>query len=115
MRAGTLSQRVTIQRPADVERASGGSPPEYEDWRAVWAAIEPITGNEYWLSNQVSAEVTHRIRMWADGLQNQLTTEHRIRFGSRTFDVSSIIDVGERHEELILMCTEQRERGAWQA
>ena len=33
------------------------------DFATVWASVEPISGQEYWASSQVQAEVTHRIRV----------------------------------------------------
>ena len=103
MDIGKLRHRIELQEKT-TGRDSFGS--EVEQWNTkatVWASVEPIAGREYFLAQQVQSEVTHRIRIrYYAGLQS----DWRIRFGTKLFDILSIIDFEERHVEMQIMCKE---------
>jgi SPP1 family predicted phage head-tail adaptor len=105
MQIGKLRHRVTIQAQASpVPRNATGEPePSYTDVDTVWAAIEPASGREFYAAEQVNAEVSHKVTIrYYDGL----TTDHRLKFGTRIFDINvvrKISEVSARHE---LLCKE---------
>ena len=87
---------------------SFGDPQQNDDsqWEAVailWAAIDPVSGKEFYAAQQSQSEVTHKVRCryWPG-----LTTAMRIKYGSRLFKIISILDWEERHESLLIMCKE---------
>ncbi len=105
--AGKLRHRITFQQFSG-ERDVYGEPivrdeNEWEDVCTVWASIGPVSGKTFYAAMQVQAEVTHRVGV---RYRAGLTTAMRIKYGSRIFKVVSILDSGERHEELALMCFE---------
>jgi SPP1 family predicted phage head-tail adaptor len=65
--------------------------------------VEPLQGRELWTAKQVVAEVTHRIRF--RHLSGVVPTQ-RVVFGSRTFEILSVINPEERNRELELLCKE---------
>lgn len=104
MRAGKLRHRLEIQSQAQTQDSITGE--VTGGWSTVatrWGSVEPLNGREYVQSQQVQAEVTHRITMrHFDGL----TVQHRIKWGNRLFDINHVADFesrGIRHE---LMCRE---------
>lgn len=103
MRVGPLRHRITVEQ-ATVSRDSYGG--EVETWgvfATVWASVSPLIGREYIAAKQVSASVTHKIRMrYLAGM----TPKMRISWDNRLFDVESILDVDERHAEMVIMATE---------
>jgi SPP1 family predicted phage head-tail adaptor len=105
MRAGRLRHRITIQEFRVTGRNVIGG--EVKDWvnvATVWAGIEPIRGREYLAADQPRAELTHRVPMrYRPGI---VPTTMRVKYGSRVFDIKSVIDPDERHVDLELMCTE---------
>jgi len=105
MRIGKLRHRVAIQakaEPVPVD-ATGQSQPSWSTLTTVWASIEPAGGKEFYAGQQVNAEVSHKvtIRYYAD-----LTTAHRLLFGSRIFDINYIRNVDERKVYQELLCKE---------
>lgn len=104
MHAGKLRHRLVVERLTESQSATTG---EVADaWAAVatyWALVEPLAGDELFESRQVAPEITHKVtlRYGAD-----VTTADRITWGSRTFGILAMIDVGERREQLELSCKE---------
>lgn len=103
MRAGWLRHRITIQTPATVQSASGQVNPGWSDYLSAWASIEPLRGREYMEGRQTQASVDHRVRM---RYRAGITPKMQVVFGSRTFQIVSVINVIEGKRELNLMCRE---------
>ncbi len=104
---GKMRHRITLQR-FDGERDGYGDPLEDDDdhWADVattWAAIDPISGREFYAAEQSQSEVTHKVRL---RYHPGLTTAMRISWAGRRLKILSIIDWEERHESLLLMCKE---------
>lgn len=69
----------------------------------VWAAINPISGREFYAAEQSQSEVTHKvICRYRAGLRNDM----RIKYGDRVFKILSIINWEERCESLLIMAKE---------
>jgi len=107
MRAGWLKNRVTLQKLTKSQNDYGEYVQTWQDVATVWASIEPLRGREYLEASAKNAEITHRIRI---RYRDNLDAGMRIKFGSRTFNIESVIDVLEKHKEIELMCKEN-ERG----
>jgi SPP1 family predicted phage head-tail adaptor len=94
---------LTFQRRGTAQDASGQ---EVETWTDVtpqsWARILPVSGREYFNASGERAEVTHRIEI----NYRALAPRDRAVYGSRVFDIKSVINVEERNRDLLLMCTE---------
>lgn len=109
MRAGRLRHRVTIQARSGTANAYNEPADSWSDVATVPAGIEPISGREFFASQQVQGTVSHRItlRYFAG-----VTIKHRVRWldpatgVARIFDINAVIDRDERHRSLELMCTE---------
>lgn len=101
MRAGRLKKRITIE-----QRIPGSDFAKEESWTdfvTVNAAVEPLRGRELIAAQQMQSEVTARIVVrHISGIRPDM----RIRHEGRYFEILSIIDVEEQHEELNLMVTE---------
>jgi SPP1 family predicted phage head-tail adaptor len=103
MRAGRLRHRVSIQAPSETLDDFGEADLSWATDSTVWASIEPISGNERFSSDQVTAELTHRVFIrYLTGL----TPRKRLLFGSRVFQIQSILNKDEKNEQLELLCRE---------
>lgn len=103
MRAGRLRHEITIQEPTATQNAVGEETLSWSDYATVRASVEPMSGREYWNSKQVQSEITHEIRIrYYPGV----TSEMRVSWGNRVFEIESVINVNERNREMILMCKE---------
>lgn len=106
LNAGKLNKQVTIQRTVagSPARDSYGEPNTYWDTLdVVWAAVEPLSGREFWAQQQVQSEVAVRIRI---RYRNDVDSGMRVSYGGRYFYIQSVIDPQEQHVELHLMCSE---------
>lgn len=104
---GKMRHRITFQQFSG-EVDGYGDPLQSDDasWEVVatvWAAIDPISGREFYAAEQSQSEVSHKVRCrYLAGLD----TAMRIVKGPRKFKIISIIDWEERHESLLIMCKE---------
>lgn len=103
MRAGELRHRVTIQQPVESRNSFGEVTVTWQDVATVWAAIEPLRGREFWEARQTVAEMDVRIRI---RYRSGITPKMRVVWGSKVYDIESVIDVESRRKELHLMCRE---------
>lgn len=108
MRAGELRHRITIQRAVEVSDDLKTPTVTWQDVATVWAAVEPLSGREYLLAQNVNAELTVRIRI---RYRPGVTPGMRVLYNGRVFDIQAVIDVEERHRELQLMCKEILDNG----
>lgn len=66
MQAGSLDERITIQRlvAASPDVTGSGMPDEsWQDWVTVYASVEPLQGRELFAAQEHHAEVTTRVRI----------------------------------------------------
>ena len=69
----------------------------------AWAEMWAVKGDERTASASTMASVSHRARMWA---YPGLTTAHRFKLGSRTFNITFINDVEQGGVEFVVDCLE---------
>lgn len=70
----------------------------------VWAEIIDLSGLELVRAQMIAAKVTHRVTI---RYRAGLSTNMQVVFGSRTFDIQGILDVGKpRTTWLQLLCVE---------
>ena len=101
--ASKLRHRITFQERATGQDEFGQPIDTWQDICTVWAAVEPLSGREFWAAQQVQAEVTTRIRIrYRQGIRPEM----RVLYDGRTYDIQTVIDPEERHVELQLMCRE---------
>jgi len=109
MKAGSLRHRVIIQQLATGQDSAGAITETWSDFATVFAAVEPLSGREYWQAQQVAAETSIRVRVrYLAGIVPTM----RVLYGSRILQILSIVDPEERHREIQFMCRETREAAA---
>ena len=101
----TYPHLITIQQlPESTDQYNTPMESEWQDVVTVWASIEPIQGREYVLLQNTQSELTTRIQIrYRPGIKPSM----RALYGSRVFDIQSVIDYEERHIDLQLMCVEK--------
>lgn len=101
---GKLRHRVKLQTLTRTPDAGGGYTETWTDTATVWAAVEPLQGTERLRAMQVSPTLSHRIRM---RYRANVTSAMQAVYNGRAFDITSVIDPGERHRELELLVEER--------
>lgn len=105
MRAGELNRRGTLKSLVLTADEANQPIESYTEFATIWAAIEPLSGREYFLAQQVNSEVSVRIRIrYLAGVVSTMV----FVFGSRTFEVLNIIHPETALKELHLMCRERQ-------
>jgi SPP1 family predicted phage head-tail adaptor len=103
VRIGRLRHRIAIERVTETRDTDGSVIETWSTYATVQASIDPISGREYFAAQSVQADLTHRIVMrYLSGIVPKM----RVKYGSRIFDILSVINVSERNRELQLMCRE---------
>lgn len=104
MQAGQLRRRITIEKKVTDQDAAGQEKEQWYPYAQRWAAIEPLTGREKLAAEQVDAELSHKITMrYLSGVVAKM----RIKYGTRYFDIRSVMNIKEQGAQLELMATEK--------
>tara|TARA_Y100000401_G_scaffold117519_1_gene126828 strand:- start:16833 stop:17150 length:318 start_codon:yes stop_codon:yes gene_type:complete len=103
MRAGQLRHRATLQSVTDTASAFGDVSQSWSTVETVWCNIEPLTAREALEAEQIKSRISHKVTL---RYRANVSTKNRLVFDSRTFNITSVLNVGERNKTLLLMCTE---------
>lgn len=100
---GDLRHKIIIQKLENIQDTFGQPIESWSDIYTVWASIDPLVGKQYFAAETITHELTHKIRM---RFKTGITPDMRVQFGSRYFQIVSVINYQERNIELQLMCRE---------
>jgi SPP1 family predicted phage head-tail adaptor len=101
---GKLRERVTVQIASGTTNALGETVMTWSDSSAVWASVEGVSAREALIAGQQETSVTHKVRMrYLPGL----TSQHRFSWRSRTLEIVSLLEHGNRSEHEAI-CQEQQ-------
>lgn len=103
MRAGQLRHRLAVQKATESQSSSGEITVEWSILNWTWGQIVPLSGRELDAARQIKSEATHEIRLRYD---SGLTSEHRLLFGSRVFEINAVLNVDERNRESRILARE---------
>jgi SPP1 family predicted phage head-tail adaptor len=118
IQAGKLRKIITIQENQyqrdeqnQPQRDSYGA--QVDNWvdvATIHASMEPLSGKEYFASQQMQAEVTTRFRIRYQRFQiwpgMRVKYRDAVLAADRYFDIQSVIDQNEMHVEVWLMTIE---------
>lgn len=103
MRAGRLRHKIIIEYQVSGYDEYNSPITTWEKFAEVWAAVEPLRGQEYFAAQQAQAETEYRvITRYVSGID----TNMRIAYNDKYLEIESIIDREEKHRELEIMCRE---------
>jgi len=105
MRSGLLRERVTIQTWVTTQDEDGSEITVPLDVCTVWAAVEPVSGNERCIGelDQRLVERSTRIRI---RYRTDITEKMRVTWGTLVYNIQQIINPWARDRELQLICKE---------
>ena len=100
---GKLRERVTVQIASGATNTLGETVLSWSDSTAVWASVEGVSAREALAAGQQDITVTHRVRLrHLPGLTQQM----RFAWRSRTLNIVSLLEYGNRSEH-VAICEEQ--------
>lgn len=99
---GKLRERVTVQIASGTTNALGETVLAWNNSTAVWASVEGVSAREALASGQQDVTITHRVRLrYLPGLTQQMRFDWR----SRTLNIVSLLEYGNRSEH-VAICEE---------
>jgi SPP1 family predicted phage head-tail adaptor len=95
-----LNQRAALQALALTPDGGGGYSATWTTFATVWAAIEPVSGNDVFGPDADESRARYRttIKRRADVVAGQ-----RITAGGRTFAIRAVLDDGPQSQFLTLL------------
>jgi len=101
---GKLRERVTVQIASGSTNALGETVMAWSDSTAVWASVDGVSSREALAAGQQASTITHRVRLrYLPGLTPQM----RFSWRSRTLEIVSLLEYGNRTEH-VAICEETR-------
>jgi len=93
-----------LKEPTHTSDGMGANTTTWGTVEVFWGSVEPLRGREWIASGLENSEVSGKIvRRYKSGI----TPDMIVAFGSRTFQIVSVINVDERNIEQQLMVTEK--------
>jgi len=104
MRTGTLRHLGSIEVYTETVDAVGGVTKVWTEFSKVWCAINPLRGDEKYVSAEKHARATHQVTMrYLHGVNPKM----RLLCRGREFEVIASINVGERDKMMQLLVEEE--------
>ena len=100
---GKMRERIVIQSQGRTTDLGGGAAVAWSTVATTWARIVPSSGSESFSGMQVTNTNTFEITM---RYRTNITTTNRILWGSRTFNIRSVINNNERDKYLTVVAEE---------
>jgi SPP1 family predicted phage head-tail adaptor len=100
---GALRVRLTIETPVERPDGAGGLTRSWSVVGMVFAAIEPLSGEERILADRLEERVTHRVTLRAGPA---LKAGQRFRRNERLLAIRTVYDPDERGTRLLCLCEE---------
>lgn len=102
MRSGNLKRKIIIQTYTKTPNDFGEVIKGWIDFKTAYASITPLSAKEFFKAG-VQAEATHKVEM---RYLKDIKPKMRVLYGTRVFDIESVINVREENKTLQLICTE---------
>jgi len=103
MNPGQLRHRITIQDLTSTVDAYGSPTDAWTDICTIWAGIIPLSGRSFFEAEMVNSEVSHKINIrYRTGIKPDM----RVKYGTRYFQIISVINFQEANADVQLMCKE---------
>ncbi len=106
IRAGKLRHRVIIQEKGTTKGTRGQ---RTDSWTPVgdpiWSEVVTLSGSEREQARQIYASATDTVRI---RYRSDITTENRIKFGTRILNIGRLDNIDQRNIEIVLFCGEDR-------
>lgn len=94
MKAGLRDRRITIERKTATQNTYGEEIVTWAELTTVWAQVLPVTGRESYTEDQFQSFADTKFNVLYSNTTRTLTTEDRVQYRGRTFDIVSVNEIG---------------------
>lgn len=101
---GRLRHRLTLESVSRTPDGGGGASESWTTVATVWAEITPTGGAEAMDADALTGRISHQIVF---RYRSNVAPAMRLRSGSRTFEITAVIDIDERRRWLKCLCVER--------
>jgi SPP1 family predicted phage head-tail adaptor len=100
---GEMTQKIIIKHITGYTQVNGDNIPIYEPLFSPWSKIEINSGGEFWASQKTNAKWNGLFKFWH---YIGLDTTMKVFYGTREFDILTVINPQEANRETWLECEE---------
>ena len=94
-----------LEAPHEVADGAGGVARSFLAAGSVWAQLTPLTMDAALVADRALGRLTHRVRLRA---RTDLSTAHRLRLGTRVFQIRALREADPAGRFLDLLVEEER-------
>lgn len=103
-----LRHRLTLQQEVKTIDGAGGYVRTWQNIADLWAEISSINGKSIYgreklYAGQIQSEISHKITI---RYRNGISTEMRLLFENRAFNIRAVLNIQENNDILELMVEE---------
>jgi len=106
VRAGMLRHVVIFQRSVETQGVYNQVVSTWTNLLQPRAFIKPLSGAELWVAEHLRNQVSHQVII-RDPRTIRFDGKDRIIFGTRIFDIISVLNFEERQMHLNILCKER--------
>jgi SPP1 family predicted phage head-tail adaptor len=106
LQAGKLRNRISIVQNENAQDTAGGT--TVNNWTpvaTVWASIEALSGVEKFAAHEFVSQASHSVVIRYNP-ELTITSAMQIVFGSRQFQIETVLNPDERTKMLQILCIE---------
>jgi len=101
---GEMTQKIVIKYITGyAQDGNGDNVPTYDPLFSPWAKIEISSGGEFWSAQKVNAKWNGIFKLW---YYAGIDTTMKVFYGTREFDILTVINPQEANRETWLECEE---------
>lgn len=100
--AAGMDKRIIVKYLVPSQDSFGEPTTVWTELKTIWASVEPISGRDFFQARQEQSELTHRIKTRSAGI----TPDMRLHYGTRVFEIASVINEMERGAIYTVMAKE---------
>ena len=97
---------ITIQAETRTSDGGGGYTQTWTDYHEAYASVRPVSGAESYKQGQMSDTQLYEFVIRYE-TKRTITPAHRIKYGTRMFQVRTVINHEERNRYLIMRAEEK--------
>ena len=105
MNPGKLDKKIDIMKNTQVSDGGGGYEDALVSIKKVWANIKPVSGREYFQSQQAQAQISHKVTI---RYTDSVNRSHILQYQGRNFDIQYIVNVDEQNRFLEIQVLERQ-------
>ncbi|MBN8727591.1 MAG: phage head closure protein [Xanthomonadales bacterium] len=98
--AQQLAHQIDLQKQVTIVNEYGEQETVWQTYASPFARVDPLVGREYFAAQQTQSENSVKFTLrWRDDVK----PSDRILYRGAEYDITSVMDVGGRHRETLIM------------